>query len=240
MSVDTHLLTGAYATHSLPNSEEPSFERHLVECAACRTEVQELEATAARMGSWLTGAAPYGMRARVLAEVGRTRQLPPREPAPALRFRWHPSVLAVAASVVLLIVVLVVNASLREQVSEAAEQRPAIARILTAPDVTWTSATGVSGVSGRVVVAPSQGSGVFFASGLAAAPSGSTYQGWLIDADGGIRSAGLFAPNADATAVLLLTDDLATAREFAITVEPAGGSDQPTVLPPVLGVSVPA
>jgi anti-sigma-K factor RskA len=91
-----------------------------------------------------------------------------------------------------------------------------------------------------VVVAPSQGSGVFFASGLAAAPSGSTYQGWLIDADGGIRSAGLFAPNADATAVLLLTDDLATAREFAITVEPAGGSDQPTVLPPVLGVSVPA
>ena len=87
LSVDTHLLTGAYATHSLPNSEEPSFEQHLVECAACRTEVQELEATAARMGSSLTGAAPYGMRARVLAEVGRTRQLPPREPAPALRFR---------------------------------------------------------------------------------------------------------------------------------------------------------
>jgi anti-sigma factor RsiW len=77
MSVDTHLLTGAYATHSLPNSEEPSFERHLVECAACRTEVQELEATAARMGSWLTGAAPYGMRARVLAEVSRTRQCRP-------------------------------------------------------------------------------------------------------------------------------------------------------------------
>ena len=159
MSVDTHLLTGAYATHSLPNSEEPSFEQHLVECAACRTEVQELEATAARMGSSLTGAAPYGMRARVLAEVGRTRQLPPREPAPALRFRWHPSVLAVAASVVLLIAVVVVNASLRNQVNEAAEQRQAIERILTAPDVTVTSATGSSGVSGRVVVAPSQESG---------------------------------------------------------------------------------
>jgi anti-sigma-K factor RskA len=141
---------------------------------------------------------------------------------------------------VLLIAVLVVNASLRDQVNEAAEQRQAIERILTAPDVTVASARGASGVSGRVVVAPSQESGVFFASGLAAAPSGSTYQGWLIDADGGIRSAGLFAPNAEATAVLLLTDDLATAREFAITVEPAGGSNKPTVLPPVLGVPVPA
>jgi anti-sigma-K factor RskA len=236
MSVHTHTLTGAYATHSLPDVEEHSFHQHLVECAACAIEAEELEATAARIGSALAVTAPYAMRARVLTEISRTRQLPARERAAPARSRWKPSVLAVAASVILLVTVLVVNVSLRNQMNESTERLQAIERVLTAPDAAVASTSTAAGLSARVVVAPSQESAVVFANGLAATPAGSTYQGWLIDADSSIRSAGLFAPNRDGTAVLVLIDDLTTAQMFAVTMEPDGGSVQPTALPPLLAV----
>ena len=72
---------------------------------------------------------------------------------------------------------------------------------------------------------------MFFASGLDEAPAGQTYQGWLINSETDIRSAGLFQANADGTAVLVVSGDLPAAQAFAITLEPDGGSAQPTVLP---------
>ena len=48
---------------------------------------------------------------------------------------------------------------------------------------------------------------MFFASGLDEAPAGQTYQGWLINSETDIRSAGLFQANADGTAVLVVSGD---------------------------------
>jgi Anti-sigma-K factor rskA len=287
MSPDLHALTGAYATHSLPDWEEREFQEHLSSCGACAAEVRELEATTARIGSSLATAPPASLKARVLAQIDQTPQLPALErapstpvptapvetapeadgvglvappepdaddtvaglipvPAPAQaarrqRRRWV-QVLAAAASVILLVAVAVLgaaNVSLRNQVDDLEAQRRTVWQILTAPDATVSTAEA-DGRSGRVVVAPSQESGIFFASGLAPAPEGQTYQGWLINSETDIRSAGLFLPRADGTAILVLTGDLPAAQAFAITLEPEGGSAQPTALPPLLAVPLQA
>jgi anti-sigma-K factor RskA len=153
------------------------------------------------------------------------------------RRRWI-QVLAAAASVVLLVAVAVLGASnvaLRSQVDELQAQRETVERILTASDATVASAEA-DGRSGRVVISASQNSGVFFASGLAPAPEGKTYQGWLRNSANEPRSAGLFLPGPDGTAVLVLSGDVQEARAFGITLEPEGGSPEPTGLPPVLAV----
>jgi anti-sigma-K factor RskA len=280
MSPDTHTLTGAYATHSLPDWEEREFREHLASCGTCSAEVRELEETTARMGASLATAPPAGMKARVLARIDQTPQLPtlqqrapaesaakaddrveappepdgadtgglipgfPTERAPAARSaarrsrrRWI-QVLAAAASVILLVAVAVLGAttvSLRNQVDELEAQRRSVWQVLTAPDATVATAEA-DGLHGRVVVSPSRESGIFFASGLAPAPEGRTYQGWLINSETDIRSAGLFLPRPDGTAILVLTGDVPAAQAFAITLEPEGGSAQPTALPPLLAV----
>ena len=55
---------------------------------------------------------------------------------------------------------------------------------------------------------------MFFASGLDEAPAGQTYQGWLINSETDIRSAGLFQANADGTAVLVVSGDLRRRRRL--------------------------
>ncbi|MBU2075761.1 MAG: zf-HC2 domain-containing protein, partial [Actinobacteria bacterium] len=39
---DVHALSGAYAVDALDDIERAQFERHLVECAECRAEVDSL------------------------------------------------------------------------------------------------------------------------------------------------------------------------------------------------------
>jgi anti-sigma-K factor RskA len=68
------------------------------------------------------------------------------------------------------------------------------------------------------------------ASGLATAPSGRTYEAWVIPAGGASpRPAGLFAGGA--TTTVHLRGTVPQHAVVAVTVEPAGGSPQPTTTP---------
>jgi len=78
---DLHTLTGAYAVDALPDGERELFEAHLAVCAACEQEVQELQATAARLGAISASRPPAGLRARVLAEIDGVRQERPEAAA---------------------------------------------------------------------------------------------------------------------------------------------------------------
>ena len=71
--------------------------------------------------------------------------------------------------------------------------------------------------------------------GLAPAPAGRTYQVWYLGTDGSATSAGFVSDSS--TGAVLLTGDPGTSGGVGITVEPAGGSLQPTTAP-VLAVSV--
>jgi anti-sigma-K factor RskA len=69
---------------------------------------------------------------------------------------------------------------------------------------------------------------------LPQAPAGQTYQAWYI-ADGAPTSAGLMAVGSDGYAVLADDEPLPGTEIFAVTLEPAGGSPQPTSDPIIVG-----
>lgn len=226
MSPDVHTLTGAYAVHALDAAESELFEGHLRECQSCWDEVRELTATSARLAEAVSEPAPPGLRERVLAAVTRTRQDAPDADVVdlAARRRWYQAP-ATAAAAFLLVVAggLGVFAASEQRQAEQAEERAArIAAIATDPDRFVTSIPAISG--GRAHVAAADGSVVFHTTGLPLLPEDRVYQLWLIE-DGHSRSAGVLGNGSELAAFV---EDMGSAESLGVTVEPVGGSTQPS------------
>lgn len=251
---DIHTLTGAYALNALPDDERDAFEEHLEVCDACALETAELLATAARLGGLLNEPAPAGLKASVLDEVDRTRQ---NRPAPAdaevvdLASRraappaWVTWVTASAAAVAAIAVVVMgvqlgsindrmeqaesIASQATEQLDEVEGRSARVEQLLAAPDV-QTISYQQDGVQGRLVVSDDRGEAVFVASGLGPAPHEHTYELWVIGDDGPVP-AGLFDVDNGATVTQIVEGDFASAAALGVTVEPAGGSPEPTTDP---------
>jgi anti-sigma-K factor RskA len=119
-----------------------------------------------------------------------------------------------------------------EQARQAERRTDAITAVLAAPDARTRTAELSDGARGTVVVSRSRDEAVFISSGLASPPSGKVYQLWF--ADGGtMRSAGLMDPDRT-TGAFLLEGAVDRASGMGITVEPAGGSAEPTSTPVAL------
>lgn len=119
-----------------------------------------------------------------------------------------------------------------DSVSTTASQ---VSSVLTSPDATTITGPVSTGGRAAVVVSDSLGQAVLVTDGLAPAPAGRTYQIWYLGADGSAASAG-FVPDST-TGAVLLAGDPRTASGVGVTLEPAGGSPQPTTTP-VLAVTV--
>lgn len=239
MNADLHTLTGAYALHALSDDERAEFELHLGECAACRREVAELEATAARLGAAVAQTPPEELRAAVLSGIRRVRQLPPSA-APSVavlrRRRWPLAVagLAAAAAAVVAVVLGVRVVGLGGEIERAETratelQRGAaqLAEVLAAPDARVVRGGGE--VSATVVVSSRLDKVAFVPGRMPAPADGRTYQLWLIGPDGA-RSAGLLP----APAHPVVTPLRSGAEHLGVTLEPTGGSRQPTSDPVLL------
>lgn len=239
MNADLHTLTGAYALHALSDGERAEFEHHLQECPACRHEVAELQATAARLGAAVAVEPPEQLRSEVLNRVHRVRQLPPAaEPSGAVLRgrRWPLAVagLAAAAAAVVAVVFGVRVAGLNEDVdraeSHAAELQRGTAQlgeVLAAPDARVVRSRG--SLPATAVVSAELGKVAFVPGRMPAPADGRTYQLWLIGPEGA-RSAGLLATPAHP----VVTPLRAGAEQLGVTLEPSGGSRQPTTRPLLL------
>lgn len=250
---DLHQLSGAYALDALPEGERREFVRHLEDCEACAEETRELQATAARLAAAASAPVPPGLWAAVMRQIAVTRQVPPLVPhasrtdrpsrgTVASRSRWWSTPLAAVAAVLLTVaaglgaVVAEQRSDLRQARTEAAELRQlrqdaaAIADIAADPDRVTASAPGPAG--GQVTVLAADGRGVVVVEGLPALDADRTYQLWLVGAQG-IEPAGLLGTDGDG--VEQLTGDVGGADAVAVSVEPAGGSAQPTT-DPILSV----
>lgn len=86
------------------------------------------------------------------------------------------------------------------------------------------------GTSAAVVVSRQQARAVFTARDLPALPDDKVYELWYAAEAGGLRPAGLLNSSGD-RASRVLEGPLGDAVAVGITVEPAGGSDQPTTEP---------
>lgn len=73
-----HLLTGAYVTDALDDTERREFEAHLEGCADCRAEVDSLREALATLTDLTASEPPEELRSRVLADIHTVRPLPPR------------------------------------------------------------------------------------------------------------------------------------------------------------------
>ncbi|MGW1204026.1 anti-sigma factor [Streptomyces cyaneofuscatus] len=242
-TADLHTLTGAYALHALPDDERREFERHLGDCEACTQEVRELSATAARLGLAVAESPPRELRERVLREITTVRQEVPSHGRPGRTGgggrtgRWTTYALAacIAAAAAFGGVAVWQNQvaqDARQEANQAQRQSEQLAQVLSAPDAKTSSGELTGGARGTVVVSQQENRAVFLASGMERPPSGKVYQIWFND-EGTMRSAGLMDPSASDDAVLL-DGPVDRATGMGITVEPAGGSAEPTSDPVAL------
>ncbi|WP_290060056.1 anti-sigma factor [Amycolatopsis solani] len=222
MTAELHTLTGAYALDAVSDVERAEFERHLGECPACRQEVAELRATGARLGVAAEVTPPPELKLVVLADVARTRQVPPRVPVVRKLSRaktWQVRVAlfgAAAAAVAAVVLAGVQTTTVPQQKADP---------VLAAPDATAIQGTGQG--SATLVVSRSRNQAVLLASGLPALDAAHVYQVWLIG-KGGAHSAGLMQPESPDRMRPMETTLPAGVDRIGITVEPAGGSPGPT------------
>ncbi|QNE78339.1 anti-sigma factor [Streptomyces finlayi] len=241
-TAELHTLTGAYALHALPDDERTEFERHLGACEACSQEVREFTATAARLGLAVSRTPSAGLRDRVLREVATVRQEPPshsrlnRATRAGDRARRRTTSYLLAACLAAAAAfggVAVWQNELaqdaRQEANRAEQRSDQLAQVLAASDAKTNSGTLKGGARATVVVSRSADRAVFLASGMERPPAGKVYQLWF-DEGGTMRSAGLMDPSASDGAVLM-DGPVGDASGMGVTVEPSGGSEQPTSAP---------
>lgn len=247
---DPHSLAAPYALDALEPAERVRFERHLKSCDRCAAEVRDLAEDAVRL-AWSTATpAPPALRDRVLAAVrttaqepapqrgarARDSQLPPHvwgtAPPPRVRERRRAALLvpfatATAAAALVVASLFAVQAN-RTQDELAAERDRAreIAHVLAAPDARASSGRDARGArSGdRLRFGPRGGR---HSERIRRPSEGRVRQLWLMDQEGRPRSLGLFEGDTP-----LVASGLGPAStSLAVTVEPDGGSPQPTGQP---------
>ena len=241
MSTEMSTLTGAYAVDALRGTELAEFERHLADCQECEQEVRELRETAAQLGLAAAAEPPEDLKRRVLREIAQTRQEPPiAEPTPigSRTPRWHRRLgprLAVAASVVAIAVAGAFGgmAWKTQQDLEQAEQRLAQAGVRGGEMADVLQADDARIIQGRegdaratAIVSRDLDKAMFMGERMPTAPTGHVHQLWAIGPEGA-RSMGVMDPEHAAIVHQLPPE----ATKLGLTVEPAGGSPQPTTEP---------
>jgi hypothetical protein len=241
LHTDVHGLSGAFVLDALTDIERAAFARHMTGCETCAFEVAELRETAARLADGAWAAPPPRMREQVLARARQTRQLPPgrstgraeRDGAIAVS-RWRRrTALAVAAGVLAAgagaAAYVVQEQRVRSERAVAEAARAEAARmdaVLASPDAVLRSTAGPGGGRVTVVSSASQDAAVAVLTGLPQRGPDRSYQLWLIR-DTAATSAGVLA--AGVTEDRRLVTGVRGADRFGVTVEPAGGSDGPTL-----------
>lgn len=235
MSSDIHALVGAYAVDALDDEERTAFERHLADCAACRAEVAGLREAAATLATPTAVTPPGALRDRVLADIATVRPLPPAAERADRRPRRFPRpwlLVAAAAAVIALGAGAAVWQPWADQTSQA-PQLTAAERIRAADDAETFTQTLDGGARATLIRSRALNQAVLVTSDMPPAPEGRVYELWLDHKGVGMVPAGLMVGT---EREVVLEGDPATAIGFGITVEPEGGSEEPT-LPPVTTIS---
>jgi anti-sigma-K factor RskA len=245
-TTDIHALVGAYALDAVDDLERVAFERHLADCDACQIEADELRETATRLADSTWSVPPPRLRGEVLTAIGRTRQLTPAAPARRDKdagavSKWRRFTAGAAAAAILATGAGAATWAVQEQrvreqggiatdaQSQAAAARAQQARIqavLASADLVVRTAPMAGG--GKVTVASSatQAASVVAIRADTAPGSNRVFQMWTIRGTGNPLNAGLLQPGA--AGGVQVVDAVPGNDVFAVSVEPATGSLQPT------------
>ena len=231
---DVDEVIGAYAIDALPDAEARDVRVHLRDCARHAAEAQELRRTATRLAATAEPLPPpAALRTRILAAVADAPQAAAsapvhidtgRERRAARNYTlWAWTGAAVAAAFAGLLVWNV--ALLNRGGGDSVEHLASRARIVATLD-----AQGVQG-GGVVLYFPGEKKALVVGDGMQRLdPKASTYQLWEIDG-GQPKSIGLMEADGEGHAVAVVPFEGGQAHTLAITIEPPGGSIQPTSNP---------
>jgi anti-sigma-K factor RskA len=227
MTIDLHSLMAPYALDALDNDERSRFEAHLDHCADCQAELSGFMATAVRLGASQTHTPPPALRDRLLAEISVTPQQRPLVTSLAERRGLRRSLPRLAMAAAFLVGTVGVGGFVveRDKANEEHDQKVAISSVIGADDVTSANHRVDSGGTVKLYASASQDSAVILAKDLPRPEDGKVYQVWMIDGEGP-TSQGTFETGGE-----MIMEGVKGADRVALTVEPKGGSDQPTSAP---------
>ena len=204
-----HDLSAAYALNSLDTHEERFYEKHLAHCLQCQGEVANFSETALALAYAAQPTnPPPELRARILsaAGVGSSRAAGPR--------RWNlPAAAIAAAAVCATLAGLVVWGEVLRSHSGSDHAQHTLPLI------------GAKGT----VVRSGNGEATIIISGLRAAPTGKTYEAWLMQ-NGTATPAALF-PAKDGTTVVHLNKRIPHGAKVGVTLEASAGTNRLTQRP---------
>ncbi|TWD83809.1 anti-sigma-K factor RskA [Kribbella amoyensis] len=235
MTPDVHALTGPYVLNALPEDERIEFEAHLADCAACSAEVAELREASTKLGTAVGTPPPPALKARVLAEVATTRQLPPvlrsAEPLKVKKSRMsRRSFFSLAAAGLAVAGAGGIAIDQYRENQRTERQNEELAALLAQPDAKTARDAVEGGGRATIVMSPSQDRAIVLLHGLRALPDGKTYQLWLMDRSNTPHSVGLAGPET----TTVIQGGLANKVALGITVENAPGATSPTFPPAAL------
>jgi Anti-sigma-K factor rskA, C-terminal/Putative zinc-finger len=251
---EIHGAVGSYVVNALDPDELEEFEAHLAVCPTCTREVREFCETAAEL-SLLASAPPppAALRGSILSAISEIRPLPPEPPAEAAPAESAPpGTVAVPAEagrpvdelawrrqrrrtrILGVLVVAVVTAAIalggvvytlvQGQQAQVAQQA-AETELLTAPDVQTYSTTMKDGGQISFVVSRSLDRAMFIGKDLPAVGADRRYQLWTLEGQQPIPD-NLVAGGGDRQQ--FFREPLSGVTGLAVSVEAAGGAQQPT------------
>ena len=207
-----HDLVAAYALNALDDSERREFEEHLAGCEQCSEELESLQDAAMALAYVPEGPAPPpALRDRVLKQAHAERPAS----AASIPARRHFALPAFATFGVAAAAAAVVLGLWASSLSSSLDRKNAALGVLANASAKHMQL----GMDNQVVVAP--GGRAVVVSSLSRAPSGKTYELWVIDR-GGARPAGLFARGG--TGAILLSRTVPRGAQIGLSLEHAGGA----------------
>ena len=223
----------AYALGALDPEEAKAIGAHVGSCSSCQSDVRALSDTAWTIAESRARDVPPRLRAAI---VERAR----RESRPARTSGWFVAIgmllrrpVPLVTSLVLAVALVVATTGYVVAQRDAARYGAALAAIPGARIVALAPTGEIAGVRGSLVV-PQNGDAPYLLLDLPDAPSGKTWEAWVIRGQTAV-AAGM--TDARGLSTLVLRVPVGAGDTVALTAEPAGGRDQPSGKPVLAGQS---
>lgn len=213
-----HDLTPGYALDALDEAEQRAYEAHLAGCAQCREELATLREAATLLAYGVeTPAPPQALRGRILEQARAERpNVVPLRPRFVQATRVAAAVAACAA-----IGFAGWSVHLQREVDRVRSAQQDAIGVIAEPG---TRQIKLTGDHGALYVSPT-GSAALVISRLDPAPSGKTYEAWVIE-HGQPKPAGTFDA-AESPAVISLREAVPAGAIVAVTQERGKGGTVP-------------
>ena len=241
----------AHAISALGSADDSALTDHLAQCAECQKELDAWQQTAASLALSSSPVEPSPLvRQRILSQIRSEREEAPSPKVipfkPQERNIWSSfgSLGAIAAALlfVLMLVYLIVllreNREMRKEVqglvaeNQSIQQDLKLVKLLQKPGTKIMELSGTSAAPDATakLAFDQSGHAMVMTDGLPATPAGKEYQLWYMVAGKPMRGKTF---STDSHGKGMLEDQLPpvalNAVAFAVTLEPQGGSESPTM-----------